>query len=143
MKNSDSDSEPDRNIESGSHLDNQPRRKKRFTKKKSDRTKTSSPLQPHAKRNMNLADDNEPNDETQVALNSFSRKRTCHQFEELDSKNIKLEPDRHETDMSYEIRTVGKIEYMSDDSGAANLSDISEVSRTVFPGMITVIEMYY
>ena len=45
--------------------------------------------------------------------------------------------------MSYEIRTVGKIEYMSDDSGAANLSDISEVSRTMFPGMITVIEMYY
>ena len=65
-KNSDSDSEPERNIESGSHLDNQPRRKKRFTKKKSDRKKTSNPLQPHAKRNVNLADDNEPNDETQV-----------------------------------------------------------------------------
>ena len=85
-------------------------------------------------------DDNEPKDEAQVAINSFSRKRTDHEFEDFDSKKIKMEPDRYETDLTYEIRTVGKIEYMSDDSGAANMSDVSEVPR--FPGMITVFEMY-
>ena len=84
-------------------------------------------------------DDNEPKDEAQVAINSFSRKRTDHEFEDFDSKKIKMEPDRYETDLTYEIRTVSKIEYMSDDSGAANMSDVSEVPR--FPGMITVFEM--
>ena len=141
----------DSSIESGSHLDHQPRRKKRFTKKKTEGKKTSSSLEPHGKRKVNPAeikipdvaegrDDNEPKDEVQVALNSFSRKRTDHEFKDFDSKKIKMEPDRYETDLTYEIRTVGKIEYMSDDSGAANMSDVSEVPR--FPGMITVFEMY-
>ena len=141
----------DSSIESGSHLNHQPKRKKRFTKKKSERKKTSSSLEPHGKRKVNPTeikipdvvegkDDNEPKDETQVALNSFSRKRTDHEFEEFDSKKIKMEPDRYETDLTYEVRTVDKIEYMSDDSGAVNMSDVSEVHR--FPGMITVFEMY-
>ena len=141
----------DSSIESESHLDYQPKRKKRFTKKKSERKKTSSPFEPHGKRKVNPTeikipdvvegkDDNEPNNEAQVALNSFSRKRTDHEFEEFDSKKIKIEPDKYETDLTCEVSTVGKIEYMSDDSGAANMSDVSEVPR--FPGMITVFEMY-
>ena len=134
----------------GSHLEHHSRRKKRYTKKKSERKETNSLHEPHAKRKVNSTeskiqdvverndDTNEPKDEAPAALNVISRKRTFDQFEELGSKMIKMEPDTDETEVTFEVRTECKVEYMSDDSGAANMSDNSEVSRPMFPGLTIV-----